>query len=164
MFEKDSPRFLGIFGSFPDSFITSSLWWRIIQAGTQEVIKTKFQMIVRLENMLKKKIFLMWRFITVVRQTKYEYFEYKKNTKFFGHITTNKWTQIVGSSLDKWIFYYICGFPQENFLMILSKKVPFPEWYMADGYFKLWLLNFFSGRMDYFSEFIAPVYSGAAAL
>ena len=34
-------------------------------------------------------------------QTKYEYFEYIKNTKFFGHITTNKWTQIVGSSLDK---------------------------------------------------------------
>ena len=47
------PSGLGMFGSFAESLITSILWWRMSQAGTQVDISTKFHTIVKLEKMLK---------------------------------------------------------------------------------------------------------------
>ena len=44
-----------MFGSFAESLITSILWWRMSQAGTQVDISTKFHTIVKLEKMLKSK-------------------------------------------------------------------------------------------------------------
>ena len=43
-------------GSLAESLMTSILWWRMSQAGTQVDISKKFHTMVRLEKMLKCEI------------------------------------------------------------------------------------------------------------
>lgn len=57
--EKTGSTRTGKLGSLEESFITSSLWCRMIQAGTHVIIRMKFQMMVSPANMLKHLMAVM---------------------------------------------------------------------------------------------------------
>ena len=54
--EKKGSARAGILGNLEESFMTSSLWCKMIHAGTQVIMRMKFQMMVSPANMLKKEI------------------------------------------------------------------------------------------------------------